>query len=289
MEEDVKFNLSSIERTLATYKKNSIYDGVITEIKKDGVLFNIGGKSDAFIKKEEFENFEQLKIGDRFKALVLGTKTEEGLIEVSKVQAEVMINGTKKVENLKVGSKLSFVVNSYNKNGINSKIGPYNIFVPKDEIDIKLHNLSYYISKQLEGIVLEINNEEKSITVSVKMLTEQIKENNENLFWKSAFVGKKVKGIVKNIKPYGAFIDLSGVDAFIHISDISYKRINNPEEVLEINKEYEFRIVKLDKENNKISVGLKQNNEDPRITLIKNLKSSEIYNGKVIKILQFGA
>jgi len=289
MEEDIKFYMNSIEKTFADYKKNNIYDGVVTEIKDNGVLFNIGGKSDAFIKKEDFEDFDLVKIGDRFKALVLGTKTEDGLIEVSKEQAENMINGSKKVENLKVGSKFTFVVNSFNKEGILSKIGPYNIIVPTDEIDVKVRHLSQYVSKQLEGIVLEIDHQLKTIIVSVKILSEQIKEQNETLFWKSAFVGKKVLGTITNIKPYGAFVDLNGVNALLHISDISYKKINNPSEVVEIGKEYEFRIIKLDKENNKISVGLKQNNEDPRITAIKNLKSSEIYKGKVTKLLPFGA
>ncbi len=289
MEEDIKFSLDAIENTLANYKKNSIYDGVVVNKREDGVIFNIGGKSDAFIKKEDFENFEEIKIGDRFKALVLGTKTEDGMIEVSRREAEEIITGSIKAESLKVGSTFTFVVNGFNNEGIYSKLGAYNIFVHKDQVDINAHNLGYYKSKQLEAIVLEINKDKKEIIASVKMLKEQIKENAETVFWSAAFVGKKVDGKVVKIMPYGAFIDIAGVDAFIHISDIAHRRISSPDEVLKLNETYEFRITKLDKEEKKVQVGLKQNQEDPKIGAIKSLKFSEIYEGEVIKLLPFGA
>lgn len=289
MEEDIKFNLNSIEETFANYKKNNIYDGVVVAKNENGVIFNIGGKSDAFIKKEDFTNYDEVKIGDRFKALVLGTKTEDGMIEVSKSEAEEIITGSLKAESLKVGSTFTFVVNSYNDSGITSKMGAYSVFVPKDEVDVKIHHLGYYKSKQLEGIVLEINKDKKEIIASVKLLKEQIKENAETLFWIAAFVGKKVMGKIVKIMPYGAFVDVSGVDAFIHISDISYKRINTPLDVIKEGETYEFRITKLDKDNKKVQVGLKQNQEDPKISAIKSLKFSEIYEGEVSKLLTFGA
>jgi len=289
MEDNIKFNLNVIEQTLADYKKNSIYDGVVIAKREDGVIFNIGGKSDAFIRKEDFKNYNDIKIGDRFKALVLGTKTEDGMIEVSKSDAEDIISGSIKAEALKVGSTFIFVVNSYNDYGLISKLGAYKIFIPKEQIDTKIHHMGYYKTKQLEAIVLEINKDKKEIVASVRMLKEQIKENAENLFWNAAFLGKKVVGKVVKIMPYGAFVDLNGVDAFIHISDVSYKRIKNPNEVLCVGNEYEFRIIKLDQATKKVSVGLKQNNEDPKITAIKSLKFSEVYEGEVIKILPFGA
>ena len=289
MEDNIKFDLNSIEQTFANYKKDNIYDGIVVAKKENGVIFNIGGKSDAFIKREDFTDFDEIKIGDRFKVLILGTKTEDGMIEVSKSEAEEIISGSIKAESLKVGSTFTFVVNSYNDDGLFSKLGAYKIFIPKDQVDTNLHHLGYYKTKQLEAIVLEIHADKKEIIASVKMLKEQIKENAENLFWSAAFVGKKVIGKIVKIMPYGAFVDINGVNAFLHISDISYKRISKPEEVIELNKEYEFRIIKLDKDNKKVSVGLKQNNEDPRITAIKNLKFSDVYEGEVIKILPFGA
>ncbi len=287
--EDIQFNLNAVEETFANYKKNSIYDGVVIAKREDGVIFNIGGKSDAFISKTDFENFDDVKIGDRFKALVLGTKTEDGMIEVSKSDAEEIISGSLKAESLKVGSTFSFVTTSFSEDGLNSKLGAYTIFVPKDQVDEKAHHLGFYKNKQLEAIVLEINKDKKFIVASVRLLKEQIKENAETIFWSAAFVGKKVEGKVVKIMPYGAFIDINGVDAFLHISDIAHKRITSPDEVIELNQIYEFRIIKLDKDNKKVQVGLKQNQEDPKISAVKALKFSEVYNGSVIKILPFGA
>ncbi|MBQ7884927.1 MAG: S1 RNA-binding domain-containing protein [Clostridia bacterium] len=289
MEDNVKFNMDSISETFANYKKNSIYDGIVIAKRDDGVVFNIGGKSDSFISKFDFKNFDDVKIGDRFKVLVLGTKNEEGMIEVSKSQAEEIIIGSQKAEALKVGSTFTFVVNGFNDYGLSSKMGDYKVLVPKEQVEAKVHHLGYYKSKQVEAIVLEINRDRKEIVASIRMLKEQIKENAENLFWSAAFVGKKVDGKVIKLMPYGAFVDVNGVDAFLHISDISYKRINSPEEVIKVGETYEFRIVKLDPENKKVSVGLKQNNQDPRIVVIKELKFSEVYEGEVVKILAFGA
>lgn len=289
MDENIKFNMESIEETFANYKKNSIYDGIVIAKRDDGIIFNIGGKSDSFIAKSDFKNYDEVKIGDRFKALVLGTKTEDGMIEVSKSQAEDIILGSMKAESLRVGSTFTFVVNSYNDLGLTTKLGDYKIIVPREHVEEKIHHLGYYKSKQVEAIVLEINREKKEIVASIKMLKDQIKENAENLFWSAAFVGKKVDGVIVKIMPYGAFVDVNGVDAFIHISDVSYKRIKTPEEVIKVGESYEFRIIKLDKDNKKVSLGLKQNNPDPRVVAIKELKFSEIYDGEVVKILAFGA
>lgn len=289
MDENVKFNMDSISQTLAEYKKNSIYEGIVIAKREDGVIFNIGGKSDSFISRNDFENYDDVKIGDRFKALVLGSKTEEGMIEVSKSQAEDIISGSIKAEALKVGSTFTFVVNGYNDYGLVSRLGSYKIIVPKEHVEKHVHHLGYYKSKQVEAIVIERNAEHNEIIASIRMLKEQIKENAENLFWSAAFLGKKVDGTITKILPYGAFVDVNGIDAFLHISDMSYKRINKPDEVIKLGETYEFRIIKLDKDNKKVSVGLKQNNQDPRIAAIKELKFSEVYDGEVVKILPFGA
>ena len=289
MEEDVKFDINAIEETFANYKKNSIYDGIFVFIREDGVIVNIGGKSDAFLSKDEFKDYYNVKIGDRFKVLVVGTKTEDGMIVVSKNDADEHIFGTQEAEKLKIGSTFSFVVTNVDENGVYSKLGPYKIIIPKDQIDAKTHNLNSYKSKQFEAIVLEINKDFMQIIASIKLLKEQIKENVEHIFWNSAFLGKKVTGKVVKIMPYGAFVDLSGVDAFIHISDISYDRIKSPDQVLKVGDNYEFRIIKLDKDNQKVSVGLKQNSVDPRIKALNELKLSEVYDGTITKILPFGA
>lgn len=287
--EEIKFSLKEIDKTFAKYKKNEIYDGVVILKRDDGVVFNIGGKSDAFIKKEDFADFNEIKLGDRFKVAILGTKTEDGMIEVSKTIADNILIGSQTAEKLKIGSQISFFITGIKNGSLLSKIGLYEVVVPHDEIDIKLKKLNYYLNKQETGIVTEINKSEKLIVCSIKMLKEQIKETQENLFWSSIFINKIVKGKVEKIMPYGAFVNVDGISCFIHISDISYQKVNNIEDFLNVNQEYTFRVIKIDKQNKKVSLGLKQLYENPKTAIIKNLHVGERYDATVIKILAFGA
>ena len=287
--EEIKFSLKEIDKTFAKYKKNEIYDGVVILKRDDGVVFNIGGKSDAFIKKEDFADFNEIKLGDRFKVAILGTKTEDGMIEVSKTIADNILIGSQTAEKLKIGSQISFFITGIKNGSLLSKIGLYEVVVPHDEIDIKLKKLNYYLNKQEIGIVTEINKSEKLIVCSIKMLKEQIKETQENLFWSSIFINKIVKGKVEKIMPYGAFVNVDGISCFIHISDISYQKVNNIEDFLNVNQEYTFRVIKIDKQNKKVSLGLKQLYENPKTAIIKNLHVGERYDATVIKILAFGA
>ena len=287
--EEVKFNLSAIDKTFTKYKKNEIFDGVVVLKREDGVVFNIGGKSDAFIEKSDFENFDNIKIGDRFKVAILGNKNEEGMIMVSKSIADNIIIGSQTAEKLKIGSEVSFYITSLSHGSLVSKLGAYNIIVPHDQIDTRLKNLNYYMNKQFTGIVTEINKKESLIVCSIKMLKEQIQETQENLFWNSIFINKIVQGKVERLMPYGAFIDVDGVTCFIHISDLDYKRVTNISDYLRLYETYTFRVIKVDKENKKVSLGLKQLTENPKTAIMKSLQIGHRYSGTVTKILAFGA
>ena len=209
-----KFDLEEIEKTFASYKSGKMYDGVVVAKRDDGAIFNIGGKNDAFIPKEDFDNYEELKIGERFKVVITKNRNEEGFIEASKSLADSQIIGTQNAEKLKLGSKFSFVVTNATGEGISSKMGEYLVFVPVDEISEKpIYNLKNLISKQFEAVVTEYNKEQKSIIASIKLLTSQVREKNETMFWSSIFINKVVEGKVKKILPYGIFVEVDGIDA----------------------------------------------------------------------------
>ena len=287
--EEVKFNLSEIDKTFTKYKKNDIFDGVVILKRDDGVIFNIGGKSDAFIVREDFDDYDSVKLGDRFQVSILGTKNDEGMILVSKKIADGVIIGCQTAEKLKIGSEVSFYATGIKNGSLISKLGIYNLIVPHDEIDTHVRNLSVYLNKQHTGVVTELNKDQKLIVCSIKILKEQIKEQQEDLFWSSIFINKVVDGKVERIMPYGAFVDVDGVSCFIHISDIAYQRVDNISDYLQIGQTYTFRIVKIDKLNKKVSLGLKQLQENPRSILLRTLQKGEKYNGTVTKILAFGA
>lgn len=282
-----EFNLEAIEKTFTSYKKGQLQDGVVVFKRDDGVIFNIGGKKDAFIEKSDFDDFDEIKIGDRFKVMVLGTN-EEGMIIASKSQADVTMLGTQNAQKLKLGSKFSFVP-THADFGLIGKMGDYEIFVPREEVGEHRVDERKLVGKQCEAVVTEIDKEGKKIVASIKLLQQQTRLANEELFWKSIFINKIVKGTVKKILPYGAFVNVGGVDCFIHISDLSFNKIQSPNEVIEEGKEYTFKVIELDRDSKKVKLGLKQILPDPMVEKIKAINVGEIYDGEVIKILAFGA
>ncbi len=288
MSED--FNLETIDKTFTSYKKGQIFDGVVVLKRNDGVIFNIGGKNDAFIPADDFDDFSLVKIGDRFSVVITKQKNDEGLIEASMRLARDIKIANQNAQSLRLGSKFTFVVTSVNNGGLHSKMGDYSVFVPASEASLKfVKDLKSFVNKQLEVVVTEIDHENKTIIASAKLLQEQIKVALENNFWNSIFINKIVKGKVKKIMPYGAFIEVDGIDCFVHISNLSYDKVKDVHDVLKEGEERQFKVVELDRENKKVELSYKALLEDPKISRVKELEVGKVYKGKVVKLLRFGA
>ena len=284
-----RFDLEAIERTFTKYQKGQMFDGVVVIKRENGCIFNIGGKNDAFLPAKEVDDYENLKIGDRFKVIILNSKNEEGMLEVSKSLADSQIVATQNANKLKLGSKFTFVVTGADGDGLYSKMGEYEIFVPAEEISLTTREPRKAQGKQYEAIATEILREEKKIVASIKLLETQIKERNESLFWNSVFVNKIVDGTIKKILDYGAFVDVGGVDCFMHISNISHNRIEQPSEVISEGQQLKFKVVEVDRNQKKVALSLKALQESPKLVAIKSLIVGDQYEGAVVKILKFGA
>lgn len=285
-----KFDLSAIDKTFTSYKKGQTFDGVVVMKGSDGVIFNIGGKNDAFIAAEDFDDYNEIKIGDRFKVMITSTKNEEGFIEASKKKADDQTIGNQNAVKLKLGSKFSFVADKGSREGVYSSMGEYKIFIPISELSESfVKDAGRFEGKQLEAVVTEINKEEKSIIGSCKLLSKQLRESTETMFWSSIFLNKIVSGKVKKLLPYGAFVEVDGIDCFLHISNICHKRIESPSEVLTEWQEIKARVIELDRENKKVALSMKALEESPKKKAIKELEIGKTYKAKVAKILKFGA
>lgn len=286
---DEKFNLDVIEKTMTSYKKGQMFDGVVVIKREDGIIFNIGGKNDAFLPKDQADDFDEIKIGDRFKVVLTKSKNEEGLIEVSKNIADDKILQTQNASRLKLGSVFSLVPTECKESGLISKMGDYEIFIPQEETSIKFYDKRKCVGKQFDAVVTEIDKDNKRIIASIKLLEEQIKKTNEELFWNSIFINKIVKGKIKKILPYGVFVDINGVDCFMHISNICYKHITSPDEVVHEGEEHTFKVIEVDRKNRKVALSMKALEPSPKEKAIKELELNHVYDGQVIKILKFGA
>ena len=174
-----KFDLETIDKTFTSYKKGQSFDGVVVLRRDDGVIFNIGGKNDAFIPASDFEDFSKIKIGDRFGVVITNQKNEEGLIEASKSLADALRIANQNAQTLRLGSKFSFVPTGV-KDGLVSKMGDYSIIIPFEEVSAGyVKNYHHFVGKQMEAVVTEIDKENKTIVGSVKLLQEQIRVATE--------------------------------------------------------------------------------------------------------------
>lgn len=283
------FNLDIIDKTFTSYKKGQSFEGVVVLKREDGVIFNIGGKNDAFIPATDFEDYAGVKIGDRFAVVITNQKNEEGLIEASKSLADALKLANQNALNLRLGSKFSFVATGVG-NGLLSKMGDYKIVIPFDQVsEHYVKDFHKLVGKQMEAVVTEINKDEKIIIGSVKLLQEQVRVAIENNFWNSIFINKIVTGKVERIMPYGAFVSVDGFDCFLHISQMSYEKLEKVEDALNVGDVKQFKVIKVDRENKKVELSLKALLEDPKTTKIKELVVGEVYQAEVIKLLQFGA
>jgi ribosomal protein S1 len=284
-----KFSMEMIDKTFTSYKKGQSFDGVVVIKRNDGVIFNIGGKNDAYIPADDFENYEEVKIGDRFAVVITKQKNEEGFIEASKSLADALKIENQNAQTLRLGSKFSFVATAV-EDGLVSKMGDYKIIIPFDQVsESYVKNFNSLVGKQFEAVVTEIDKENKLIVGSVKLLKEQTKIAIEKNFWNSIFINKIVNGKVERIMPYGAFVSVDGFDCFLHISNIAYEKLNKVEDAISVGQEMQFRVIKVDRENKKVELSRKALLENPRLTRIKELVVGQVYDGEVEKLLQFGA
>ncbi len=290
---DEKFDLDSIDKTFTHFKIGAKVDALVVDFLKDGVLLNIGGKKDGFIPFNEDENIalKSVKKLDKFEAIIVNTKDESGLIILSKYKADKLREGNQIVNGLKVGDIVSLVITSNNKAGLISNLGAFEVFIPFSQISNRKidNNLKNYINRKVKAVVLEIDILKQKIVASIKSYEENEKISNENAFWSSIFENKIVNGKVVRFTDFGAFINVNGIDCLVHNSEVSYDRTKTANEVLELDKNYDFRVIKCDKENKKVSLSYKILQENPMLKKLEALKVGEVVNGEVKKILPFGA
>lgn len=288
---DNKFTMEEIEKTIRKYKNNELAEGIVVAKKADVLIFNLGGKLDAIIPKDECVDFDNVKIGDRFKVLIINKRDADGNVIASEKIAKKIEIENQNAENIKLGSTFTCVITKIAGSGaLISKMGEYEIYIPEDEIcSWRQVNPKTFLSKQVQAIAIEINNEEKKIIASIKIVEDKIRASNEETFWRSIFINKIVDGTVKRILPYGAFVEVGGIDCFIHISDVSYNKINSVSEVLNIGETYKFRVIKIDRENKKVNLGYKQLQESIKLQKLKQINIGDKFVAKAIKLLPFGA
>lgn len=276
-------------KSLKDFFEGSIVKGKILEIRPNEVLVDIGYKSEGVVPAEEFEDFSSLKVGDEVEVLLEKLEDENGMCVLSKNKAEQKKNWDKIVTICNEGGTVEGKIKSKVKGGLIVNIG-VDAFLPGSQIDITPpRNLDEYIGKSFNFKVLKINQERKNIVLSRRELLEQERAEKRQKLLASIAPGQTRKGMVKNITDFGAFIDLDGLDGLLHITDLSWGRVNHPSEMLKVGEEIDVVVLDVNREKERVSLGLKQRTANPWDKIEQKYPIGSRVKGKVVNLVPYGA
>ncbi|HIX88840.1 MAG TPA: 30S ribosomal protein S1 [Candidatus Akkermansia intestinavium] len=277
-----------IDSKLPTFRKGDIVNGTILEIRPQVVLVDIGYKSEGVIPISEFED-EEIEVGQEIEVLLESLENDEGLVVLSKEKAAHKQNWDKIVAVYKEGGLVKGKVKSVVKGGLMVNVG-VEAFLPGSQVDIiPPKDLNEFVGNVYEFKIVKVNDDRKNIVLSRREVIEAERSEQRQRFLETVKVGDRVKGTVKNITDFGAFVDLSGMDGLLHITDMSWGRVNHPSELLHVGQEIEVLILEVDRDKERVSLGLKQLTENPWADIEKKYPIGSRVKGRVTKLLAYGA
>ena len=278
------------DATLGRVNENEIVDGTVISIGKREVVVNIGYKNDGIIPVNEFRYNPDLKVGDTVEVYVENQEDKRGQLVLSHKKARA----SKSWERVNAALENKEIIKGYikcrTKGGMIVDIFGIEAFLPGSQIDVKpIRDYDVFVGKTMEFQVVKINQEYKNVVVSHKALIEAELEAQKQEIISKLQKGQVLEGTVKNITSYGVFIDLGGVDGLIHITDLSWGRVNDPHEIVELDQKLNVVILDFDEEKKRIALGLKQLTPHPWDALDPNLKVGDKVKGKVVVMADYGA
>ena len=276
--------------TLSTVAENEVIDGTVISMNKREVVINIGYKSEGVVSMNEFRYNPDLKVGDTVEVYVESQEDKKGQLVLSHKKARAMRSWDRVNEALDQDEVIKGYIKCRTKGGMIVDVFGIEAFLPGSQIDVKpIRDYDAYVDKTMEFKVVKINHEFKNVVVSHKALIEEELEQQKKEIIAKLEKGQVLEGTVKNITSYGVFIDLGGVDGLIHITDLSWGRVNHPEEILSLDEKLNVVILDFDDDKKRIALGLKQLTPHPWDSLDENLKVGDKVKGKVVVMADYGA
>ncbi|HMK48872.1 MAG TPA: 30S ribosomal protein S1, partial [Thermodesulfovibrionales bacterium] len=273
-------------------EEGNILKGKVLSVRQDGVIVDIGYKSEGFVPIEEFseEEIANLRSGSEIEVYVENIEDAEGIVALSKERA-TKIKIWDLLENaLKDGKPIEGKIVGKTKGGFSVDISRVNAFLPGSQVDVKpIKDVDSLIGKKMPFKVLKLNNKLSNVIVSRRAILEEELQKKKVETLKRIEEGQIMNGTVKNITDYGVFVDLGGIDGLLHISDISWGRINHPSEFFSVGDEIEVIILKYEKEHDKVTLGYKQKKPDPWFVVDEKYPVGKRVTGKVVSITDYGA
>lgn len=278
------------EDTLNSIVERQVIEGTVVALNKKEAVINIGFKSEGVIQANEFRYNPELKIGDKVDIYVECQEDKNGQLIISHKTARMHKAWIHVNEVLRTGEIITGYVKCRTKGGLIVDVFGLEAFLPGSQIDVKpIRDYDIYVGKNMEFKVVKINQEFRNVVVSHKALIEAELEEQKKTIISGLEKGQVLEGIVKNVTSYGVFIDLGGVDGLIHITDLSWGRVNHPEEIVELDQKLNVVILDFDDDKKRIALGLKQLQPHPWDALDANLNVGDKIKGKVVVMADYGA
>ena len=296
-EETEELLLDALEQEQQDYIQGKIVNGRIVELNEEWALVDVGFKSEGTVSLDEWGSDEDPpKVGDTVKVLIeemedeLGAADDPyGMISLSKRKAEKIIQWEAMMESVAEGQVVTGTVIRKIKGGLLVDIG-VNVFLPGSQVDIRRPgDIGDFIGRVIQAEVLKIDDTRRNIVISRRSLIERQREEDRKYLMQELENGQIRKGIVKNIADFGAFVDLGGIDGLLHITDMAWERIGHPSEMVSIDQEIEVKVLHIDREKQKIALGLKQKDRNPWENIEQKYPVDSVHKGEVVNVMSYGA
>ena len=274
---------------LRDFKEGSIIKGHILEVRAREVLVDIGYKSEGVIPLSEFEDMEDIQVGDEVEVLLCRLENDEGMVILSKERAAYRQNWEKIVKVFHDSGIIKGKVRSVVKGGLTVNIG-VEAFLPGSQIDIvPPKDLHQFVGNTYEFKIVKINDDRKNVVLSRRELIEQERADRRSRFLDSTKAGDVVRGAIKNLTDFGAFVDLDGMDGLLHITDMSWGRLGHPSELLKVGQEVEVVVLDINRDKERVSLGLKQIQKNPWEETEGRFPVGTRVKGKITNLVPYGA
>jgi small subunit ribosomal protein S1 len=271
------------------FTEGALVQGRIIDVRPNDVLVDIGYKSEGIIPRVEFDDPENVQVGDQIEVLLEKIEDEDGMVVLSYEKAALKKNWDRIVTLCNEGGTVDGKVKAKVKGGLTVNIG-VDAFLPASQIDvIPPKDLDQFVGHTYKFKVVKINQDRKNIVLSRRELIEQERDDRRKNILGNMQAGQIRTGVVKNITDFGAFVDLDGIDGLLHVTDMSWGRVNHPSEVVKQGETVEVMVLEVDREKERVSLGLKQKNRNPWDDIIVKYPVNAKVHGKIVSVVPYGA
>ena len=274
----------------AQFKAGKIVKGTILAIRGNEVLVDIGYKAEGIVPAGEFKDIAEIKVGDQFDVLLVNMERDDGMVELSKAKADEKLRWEALLQKYAEGCTLNGLVTGRVRGGLIVSVDGIEAFLPGSQLDVDpVHDVEPFINQTLEFKLIKISHERRNLILSRRELLEDRMADQKRDLLASIQIGQHRTGRVKNITDFGAFIDLTGLDGLLHITDMSWGRVKHPSEVVKVGQELEVVILDVDLTRERVSLGLKQIQQNPWEGVETRYPVGSRLRGKVVNLVPYGA